>query len=181
MCHRDCCAHKGFGAVLCSVESSPLQAASRSQGAAITKAPPAVVQQQTSQEAKGDQGAAAAALVPTDPSLSEATTSTVDDDILAVEAADDVEVPFEEIELGPRIGVGCFGEVFKARWRQTTVAVKRLFAQTLSENNIKVRSASRTVRVGWGVGVGLTTLLGLRNNHSSHCDPFTNSIARVLV
>ena len=50
----------------------------------------------------------------------------------------DVEVDFSEVELGPRIGLGCFGEVFKARWRQTTVAVKRLFDQSLSQESLKV-------------------------------------------
>ena len=53
---------------------------------------------------------------------------------------DEAEVLFSEIELGPRIGVGCFGEVFKARWRQTTVAVKRLFDQSLAESTLRVRS-----------------------------------------
>lgn len=31
-----------------------------------------------------------------------------------------------EIELGRRIGSGSFGEVFRAQWRHTNVAVKRL-------------------------------------------------------
>lgn len=51
---------------------------------------------------------------------------------------EDVEVNFSEVELGPRIGIGCFGEVFRARWRQTTVAVKRLFDQSLSEQSLRV-------------------------------------------
>lgn len=51
---------------------------------------------------------------------------------------EDVEVDFSEVQMGPRIGVGCFGEVFKARWRQTTVAVKRLFDQTLTDHSLKV-------------------------------------------
>lgn len=50
----------------------------------------------------------------------------------------DVEVDFSEVELGPRIGIGCFGEVFKARWRHTTVAVKRLIDQSLSEQSLRV-------------------------------------------
>ena len=53
---------------------------------------------------------------------------------------DEAEVLFSEVELGPRIGVGCFGEVFKARWRQTTVAVKRLFDQSLAESTLRVGS-----------------------------------------
>lgn len=53
-------------------------------------------------------------------------------------ASSDAEVDFSEIELGPRIGIGCFGEVFKARWRRTTVAVKRLIDQSLSQQSLKV-------------------------------------------
>ena len=51
---------------------------------------------------------------------------------------EDVEVNFSDVELGPRIGIGCFGEVFRARWRQTTVAVKRLFDQSLSQQSLRV-------------------------------------------
>lgn len=57
---------------------------------------------------------------------------------VSLPATEEAEVDFDEIELGPRIGIGCFGEVFKARWRQTTVAVKRLFAQSVSEKSIEV-------------------------------------------
>ena len=62
---------------------------------------------------------------------------------------EDVEVDFKEVELGPRIGVGCFGEVFRARWRQTTVAVKRLFDQSMSEQSLKVGRESPALFVGF--------------------------------
>lgn len=35
-------------------------------------------------------------------------------------------IPWDEIELGRRIGAGSFGEVFRAQWRHTDVAVKRI-------------------------------------------------------
>ena len=38
---------------------------------------------------------------------------------------EDWEIPNEEINLGPRIGSGSFGTVFKAQWHGS-VAVKRL-------------------------------------------------------
>ena len=64
------------------------------------------------------------------------TTSSI------LSSQNEAEVDFSEVELGPRIGIGCFGEVFKARWRHTTVAVKRLFDQSLTEQSIKVPLAS---------------------------------------
>lgn len=38
----------------------------------------------------------------------------------------------QELKIGPRIGKGSFAEVFKARWRGTLVAVKRLPAHSLT-------------------------------------------------
>lgn len=35
-------------------------------------------------------------------------------------------ISWDEIELGRRIGAGSYGEVFRAQWRHTDVAVKRL-------------------------------------------------------
>ena len=51
---------------------------------------------------------------------------------------DDAEIDFASLELGPRIGMGCFGEVFKAHWRQTTVAVKKFLEQSLSDQTLRV-------------------------------------------
>lgn len=42
------------------------------------------------------------------------------------------QVAPHEIKIGPRIGKGSFAEVFKARWRGTLVAVKRLPAHSLT-------------------------------------------------
>jgi len=44
----------------------------------------------------------------------------------------DWEIQPEEIQLGPRIGIGSFGEVYRGQWRQTDVAVKRLLDQDIS-------------------------------------------------
>lgn len=38
----------------------------------------------------------------------------------------------KELKIGPRIGKGSFAEVYKARWRGTLVAVKRLPAHSLT-------------------------------------------------
>ena len=55
------------------------------------------------------------------------------------EAEDEWEIAPEELLLGPRIGVGSFGEVYRGSWRHTDVAVKRLLEQEHSDNVMKVR------------------------------------------
>ncbi|BDA49200.1 probable serine/threonine-protein kinase SIS8 [Coccomyxa sp. Obi] len=50
----------------------------------------------------------------------------------AADAADEWEIEYSELILGQRIGIGSYGEVFKANWRQTDVAVKRFLEQDLS-------------------------------------------------
>jgi len=55
------------------------------------------------------------------------------------EAEDEWEIGPEELLLGPRIGVGSFGEVYRGSWRHTDVAVKRLLEQEHSDNVMKVR------------------------------------------
>ncbi len=60
----------------------------------------------------------------------------------AVSAADDAaewEIDASEIELGPRIGIGSYGEVFRGSWRHTDVAVKRFLEQDLSPQLMAVR------------------------------------------
>ena len=54
---------------------------------------------------------------------------------------DEWEIPAEEIELGPRIGIGSFGEVYRGTWRLTDVAVKRFLEQDLKPENIEVRQS----------------------------------------
>jgi hypothetical protein len=52
--------------------------------------------------------------------------------IMDVKPAGDWEVDPREITLGPRIGIGSYGEVYKGTWRGTEVAVKRFLEQNLS-------------------------------------------------
>ena len=57
----------------------------------------------------------------------------------AADAADEWEIEYAELVLGQRIGIGSYGEVFKANWRQTDVAVKRFLEQDLSPQVMAVR------------------------------------------
>ena len=55
------------------------------------------------------------------------------------ESSAEWEIEADEITLGPRIGIGSFGEVFRGTWRHTDVAVKRFLEQDLSPQVIAVR------------------------------------------
>ena len=57
---------------------------------------------------------------------------------LTASEVDDAEIDFASLEMGTRIGMGVFGEVFKAHWRQTTVAVKKFLDQRLSDRTLQV-------------------------------------------
>ena len=57
---------------------------------------------------------------------------------LAAEAPDEWEIKPEELKLGPRIGFGSFGEVYRGSWRYTDVAVKKLIDQELSPSLLAV-------------------------------------------
>lgn len=57
----------------------------------------------------------------------------------AADEADEWEIEYSELVLGQRIGIGSYGEVFKANWRQTDVAVKRFLEQDLSPQVMAVR------------------------------------------
>lgn len=52
---------------------------------------------------------------------------------------DEWEIAAEEVLMGPRIGIGSFGEVYRGSWRHTDVAVKRLLEQEVQPAMIKVR------------------------------------------
>ncbi|XP_028805389.1 probable serine/threonine-protein kinase SIS8 [Neltuma alba] len=55
-------------------------------------------------------------------------------------ALDDVaeyEIPWEEMVLGERIGLGSYGEVYHGEWRGTEVAVKRFLDQDISGESLE--------------------------------------------
>lgn len=45
-------------------------------------------------------------------------------------------IPFDELEFGRKLGVGSYGEVFRAQWRCTDVAVKRM--SNVTESHLEV-------------------------------------------
>eukprot|EP00884_Botryococcus_braunii_P009129 jgi/Botrbrau1/18217/Bobra.53_1s0074.1 len=49
-----------------------------------------------------------------------------------VAEAEEWEIAHEEIDWGGRIGIGSYGEVYRATWRHTDVAVKRFLEQDVS-------------------------------------------------
>ena len=56
---------------------------------------------------------------------------------------DEWEIEADEIELGPRIGIGSYGEVYRGVWRHTDVAVKRLLEQDLTPHLMEVGVQNR--------------------------------------
>jgi hypothetical protein len=71
-----------------------------------------------------------------------------------MEGMEEWEISAEELMLGPRIGIGSYGEVYRGQWHQTDVAVKRLLDQELSEQ-VGGGWWWCGVCVGVGVGVGV--------------------------
>ena len=53
---------------------------------------------------------------------------------------DEWEIPAEELELGPRIGIGSFGEVHRGTWRHTDVAIKKFLEQDFSPQLMQVHN-----------------------------------------
>jgi hypothetical protein len=80
---------------------------------------------------------------------SSATTPSTAPSVLATSAADAAADPWEidpgELVLGPRIGIGSFGEVYRAQWRRTDVAVKRLFLDPDADGPAAVAEFRREV------------------------------------
>ncbi|XP_031268961.1 probable serine/threonine-protein kinase SIS8 isoform X2 [Pistacia vera] len=46
------------------------------------------------------------------------------------------EIPWEELTLGERIGLGSYGEVYRGEWHETEVAVKRFLDQDISGESL---------------------------------------------
>ncbi|KAL6183277.1 hypothetical protein ACLB2K_044688 [Fragaria x ananassa] len=71
----------------------------------------------------------------------ESTKSDIGDDVA------DCEIPWEEITLGERIGLGSYGEVYHGDWHGTEVAVKRFLDQELlGESLDEFRSEVRIMK-----------------------------------
>lgn len=50
---------------------------------------------------------------------------------------DPFEIDPSELTVGPRIGLGSFGEVYRGAWRRTEVAIKRLIDQQLTPDGVR--------------------------------------------
>lgn len=50
---------------------------------------------------------------------------------------DPFEIDPSELTVGPRIGLGSFGEVYRGAWRRTEVAIKRLIDQQLTPEGVR--------------------------------------------
>lgn len=62
---------------------------------------------------------------------------------------DEWEIPAEELEFGPRIGIGSFGEVYRGTWRHTDVAIKKFLEQDFSPQLMQVSAASDAELLAW--------------------------------
>ncbi|GMN46257.1 hypothetical protein TIFTF001_015449 [Ficus carica] len=54
----------------------------------------------------------------------------------SIEDVADCEIPWEDISLGERIGLGSYGEVYRGEWHGTEVAVKRFLDQDISGESL---------------------------------------------
>ncbi|MCD7451759.1 putative serine/threonine-protein kinase sis8 [Datura stramonium] len=66
--------------------------------------------------------------------------STGNDSVKSDVTLDDVadcEIPWEEITLGDRIGLGSYGEVYRGDWHATEVAVKKFLDQDLTGESLE--------------------------------------------
>ncbi|XP_065635094.1 probable serine/threonine-protein kinase SIS8 isoform X2 [Quercus suber] len=55
----------------------------------------------------------------------------------ALDEVAECEIPWEEITLGERIGLGSYGEVYRGDWHGTEVAVKRFLDQAISGDSLE--------------------------------------------
>ncbi|XP_016500891.2 putative serine/threonine-protein kinase SIS8 isoform X1 [Nicotiana tabacum] len=66
--------------------------------------------------------------------------STGNDSVKSDVTLDDVsdcEIPFEDITLGERIGLGSYGEVYRGEWHGTEVAVKKFLDQDITGESLE--------------------------------------------
>lgn len=81
--------------------------------------------------------------VPLAEPLADISEVPASDHAADVEVPDEWEIKPEELKVGPRIGFGSFGEVYRGSWRYTDVAVKKLIDQELSPSLLEVGSPYR--------------------------------------
>ncbi|KAK1371905.1 putative serine/threonine-protein kinase SIS8 [Heracleum sosnowskyi] len=55
----------------------------------------------------------------------------------SLEDVSDCEIPWEDITLGERIGLGSYGEVYRGDWHETEVAVKKFLDQELTGESLE--------------------------------------------
>ncbi|XP_074376414.1 putative serine/threonine-protein kinase SIS8 isoform X1 [Apium graveolens] len=55
----------------------------------------------------------------------------------SLDEVSDCEIPWEDITLGERIGLGSYGEVYHGDWHGTEVAVKRFLDQVITSESLK--------------------------------------------
>ncbi|KAG5022181.1 hypothetical protein JHK85_018523 [Glycine max] len=63
--------------------------------------------------------------------------STKSDSALDDHEVAEVDIPWEEITLGERIGLGSYGEVYHGEWHGTEIAVKRFLDQDISGESLE--------------------------------------------
>ncbi|XP_073109883.1 probable serine/threonine-protein kinase SIS8 isoform X2 [Elaeis guineensis] len=56
---------------------------------------------------------------------------------IAIDDVAEFEIPWEDIILGERIGLGSFGEVYRGEWHGTEVAVKKFLHQEISSDALE--------------------------------------------
>ena len=61
-----------------------------------------------------------------------------DSSSIHIDLPEEWEIRPEDLKLGPRVGIGSYGEVYRGVWRYTDVAVKRLIDQDLSSHLMEV-------------------------------------------
>ncbi|XP_048329349.2 probable serine/threonine-protein kinase SIS8 isoform X1 [Ziziphus jujuba] len=68
--------------------------------------------------------------------ISDRSTGSTKSDV-AIDDVADCEIPWEDITLGERIGLGSYGEVYRGDWHGTEVAVKRFLDQDISGESLE--------------------------------------------
>ncbi|CAD6337126.1 unnamed protein product [Miscanthus lutarioriparius] len=56
---------------------------------------------------------------------------------IALDEIAEFEIQWEELTLGERVGLGCFGEVYRGEWHGTEVAVKKFLQQDISTDALE--------------------------------------------